>query len=65
MMELGRSSLDFHDLGRKDAFLGGFHGSYISGNHRHMIGSQDLFDILIVSNSGIYVELGMRTKHVE
>jgi hypothetical protein len=28
MMDLGRSSLDGHDLGKQDAFLGGLHGSY-------------------------------------
>jgi hypothetical protein len=31
MMDLGRISLDGHDLGKKDDFLGGLHGSYIVG----------------------------------
>jgi hypothetical protein len=31
MMDLGRSSLDGHDLGKHDILLGGLHGSYIVG----------------------------------
>jgi hypothetical protein len=31
MMELGRISLDDCELGKKDAFLGGLHGSYTVG----------------------------------
>jgi hypothetical protein len=31
MMDLGRSSLDCRELGKKDAFLGGLHGSYTVG----------------------------------
>jgi hypothetical protein len=31
MMDLGRSSLDGHDLGKQDACLGGLHGSYTVG----------------------------------
>jgi hypothetical protein len=31
MMDLGKCSLDGHDLGKKDSFLGGLHGSYTLG----------------------------------
>jgi hypothetical protein len=31
MMDMGRSLLYGHDLGKQDAFLRGLHGSYIVG----------------------------------
>jgi hypothetical protein len=64
MMDLGRSSLDGRDLGKWDAYLGRIALFLYSGSHRHMTGALDLLRASQESDSGMYVELGMETKHV-
>jgi hypothetical protein len=64
MMDLGRSLLDGRDLGKRDAFLGRIAWFLYYGSHRHMIRAQDLFESFTESDSDMYVELGMETKHV-
>jgi hypothetical protein len=63
MMDLGRISLDGHDSGKWDACLGRIAWFLYSGSHRHMIGAHDLFESFTESDSGMYVELGMGTRH--
>jgi hypothetical protein len=63
MMDLGRSSLDGRDLGKWDACLGRIAWFLYSGSHQHMTGARDLFESFTESDSGMYVELGMGTKH--
>jgi len=52
------------DMGKWNAFLGRIAWFLYSQSHRHMIGARILFESFTESDSGMYVELGMRTKHV-
>jgi hypothetical protein len=63
MMDLGRSSLDGRNSGKWDAYLGKIAWFLYSGSHRHMTGARDLFERFIEFDSGMYVELGMGTRH--
>jgi hypothetical protein len=64
MMDLSRSSLDGRNLGKWDACLGRIVWFLYSGSHCHMTRAQDLFESFSVSDSGMYMELGMETTHV-
>jgi hypothetical protein len=63
MIDLGKISLDGHDLGKRDACLGRIAWFLYSGSHRHMTGARDLFKSFIESDSCMYAELGMGTRN--
>jgi hypothetical protein len=62
MMDLGKSSLDGRDLGKWDACLGRIAWLLYSGSHRHMKGTQEVFESLTGWDSVLHEEICVDTK---